>query len=81
MKSTKYLAEMTDVINDEPNYAWSKRVVFEAPVGAANATIVRRAKKALEVTDNHYTIDYGEEIRLDLAGKNVCILITPRVTP
>ena len=68
----KYEIEMTDTFGGEANYSWVRRATFEAPDNASNALLVRRAKKALEITGNHKTSDFGDG--LELRFPNCCMI-------
>ena len=39
--------EYTDTFAGEPNYSWVRRATLKVPEGLADATIMRRAKKAM----------------------------------
>ena len=45
-----FSVEYTDTFGGEANYAWVRRASFEAPEGASQAMIVRRAKAVLGLT-------------------------------
>ena len=46
----KYEAEYTDTFSGEANYSWVKRAQFDAPADASVHTLMRRARKALDLT-------------------------------
>ena len=46
----RFIAEYTDTYNGEANYSWLRRAEFDAPEGASQAMIVRRAKAGLGLT-------------------------------
>lgn len=73
----RYDIEMTDTFGGEANYCWVRRATIEAPCTSTSAMLVRRAKRALGITGRHKTTDWGDLIRLDLAGACICIFITP----
>jgi hypothetical protein len=74
----KYLVEMTDTFGGDANYSWLHSAVIDAPTDASSTMLVRRAKKALGVTQPHKPIDdWGDMIRLDLRHACVCIFISP----
>jgi len=73
----KFTAEQTDTFGGEANYSWVNRVEFEAPDVASDACLIRRAKKALGITARHTKTNFGDDIRLDFAGFNICCFIYP----
>lgn len=73
----KFIAEMTDTFGGEANYTWVNRKEFEASDNASDSSLIRRAKKALEITGRHKKESYGDDIRLDFFGVNVCCFIYP----
>ena len=75
----RYDIEMTDTFGGEANYCWVRRATIEAPATATSQMLVRRAKRALGITGRHKICDFGDLIRLDLAGACICIFITPTI--
>lgn len=73
----KFTAELTDTFGGEANYAWCNRKEFDAPNTASDTKLIRRAKKALGITGRHAKSTYGDDIRLDFTGYNVCCFIFP----
>lgn len=45
-----FSVEYTDTYGGEANYSWVRKSSFEAPEGASQAMIVRRAKASLGLT-------------------------------
>ena len=41
----RWRVEVTDTFNGEANYSWARRYSFEAPEGASDTAIMRRAKR------------------------------------
>lgn len=59
----KYDVEYTDTFGGEANYSWVRRATFEAPDTASQLMLVRRAKKALGLTNlNGVTRYHGDFI-------------------
>jgi len=74
----KYSVEMTDTFAGEANYCWVRRTTIDAPFDATSRTLIRRAKRALNLAPcRHRTQDWGDLIRLDLQNNPICIFITP----
>jgi hypothetical protein len=68
--------EITDTFGGEANYSWVRRAEVSC-IDASNRAVVRRAKKALGVT-NERTInhDFGDLIQLDFVGQCKRMFIT-----
>ena len=59
-------AELTDTFGGEANYSWVRRATFTVPASTSDRAIVRRAKKALEITGMPCrTSTLGDMIQLD----------------
>lgn len=59
----QYDVEYTDTFGGEANYSWVRRATFEAPDTASQLMLVRRAKKALGLTNlNGETTYHGDFI-------------------
>lgn len=48
--TVKYVATLTDTFSGEANFSWVKTETFEAAEMASQATLIRLAKKALNVS-------------------------------
>ena len=69
--------EMTDTFGDEANYSWVKRGEFTYDANMSDTAIVRKVKKALEITGVRCKkTDFGDTIVLDIVGACVRIFIT-----
>lgn len=69
----KFRIELTDTFGGNANYSWVRHANFDAPSDASNKLLVRRAKKALDISDlKHKTSQLGETIELRFPG--VCII-------
>lgn len=73
----KFNAELTDCLHGQANYCWVCRATFDAPANASTATLIRRAKRALNISHlrHRVTWDNGDMIRLDL--QNSVLFISP----
>jgi hypothetical protein len=69
--------EFTDTFCGEANYSWVKRAQFNAPAHATRATLIRRGKRALELTSRHRASESGDTITLDFIGEHTRAFITP----
>jgi hypothetical protein len=59
-------AELTDTYGGEANYGWVRRATFTVPASTSDRAIVRRAKKALQITGHPcHTSNVGDMIQLD----------------
>lgn len=73
----KYSVEMTDTFGGEANYCWVERALIEAPCDASARILIRRAKKALNISTPHrVTHDWGDMLRIDLRNHHICIFIS-----
>lgn len=72
----KHQIEWTDTFCGEANYCWVKRATFEAPATATQRTLIRRAKRALNLTSRHRATDFGDCIQLDFIGEHTRAFIT-----
>lgn len=57
-------AVLTDLFGGDFNYCWVKRVEFYANEGASNASIVRKAKKELQISGLKSQHNYNGEMLL-----------------
>ena len=75
----QFQAELTDTFAGEANYCWVRRATFEAPADASTRLLVRRAKKALSLTNSRHSIawDCGDMIRLNFNNSATCLFISP----
>lgn len=69
--------EFTDTFGGETNYSWVKRARFNAPDNATRATLIRRGKRALELTSRHRASQYSDTIQLDFIGEHTRAFINP----
>lgn len=76
MPGTNYEIELTDTFGGEANYSWVRRGRFHAPDNAGRALLVRRGKKALNLTRRHVAHDYGDTIELRFPGACVVAFIS-----
>ena len=61
----KFKVEYTDTFSGEANYSWLRVASFDAPEEASNSMLVRRAKKALNMSAwPTRTIDTGDGLTL-----------------
>lgn len=72
----KFIAEHTDTFGGDANYSWVTRRTFEAPENATTALLVRRAKRALDITGRHKTEEWGETIAIRPAGECTIVFIS-----
>ena len=72
----KYEAEYTDTFAGEANYAWVRRVQFEAPDNASDALLIRKAKRALGITGRHTKSGHADCIVLHPANECTVVFIT-----
>lgn len=72
----KFQIEFTDTFCGEANYSWVKRAIFDAPEHATRATLIRRGKRALDLTSRHRATDFGDCIQLDFIGEHTRAFIT-----
>ena len=73
----KYSVEMTDTFGGEANYCWVERALIDAPCDASSKLLIRRAKKALNISTPHrVTYDHGDMLRIDLRNHAICIFIS-----
>lgn len=73
----KYSIEMTDTFGGEANYNWVRSECIDAPCDASARQLIRRAKKALNISTPHrVAYDSGDMIRIDLRNHAICIFIS-----
>jgi len=76
MKNATYQAEYTDTFGGEANYSWVRKKTFAAPANASNSTLLRRAKKALNIDGVfRLAVDTGDMLRYNEPGMNCCLFI------
>lgn len=75
----KFQAEYTDTFGGEANYAWVRRVEFDAPDAIMNKPLVAKAKAALGLTGIRGRIDYAgnDTIAYIPNGMNTILFVTP----
>jgi len=71
----QFLAELTDTMQGQANYCWVHRATLDAPANAATRLLVRRAKRALSLSNSRHTLawDCGEMLRLDFHNSATCL--------
>jgi hypothetical protein len=69
--------EMTDTFQGEANYGWVTAASIKISGNESHRTIVRRAKKRLEISHlRHDCEDYGDMIKLKIRKHPVVVFIT-----
>ena len=71
----KYLVEFTDTFGGEANYCWIDRYEVEAK-RLRQAITKAKQKRYHSPLPRHKTSDYGDTIRIDIIGQNVCAFAT-----
>lgn len=66
-----YIIEITDTFAGEANYSWARRARFEAPENASQSLLVRRGKKALDISARHTVEKWGDTIVLRWPTDNI----------
>lgn len=73
--------EYTDTFGGEANYCWVKRSEIEVPVGASDALIIRRAKKAVGLSGVRGVLtEYGDTFDFRPARSCTVMFVTTRYT-
>lgn len=74
---TTYNAEYTDTFGGEGNYCWVHRASFEAPAGASDSLIMRRAKALLGLSGMRGRRDsYGDCLELRPYGSCTVLFVS-----
>jgi hypothetical protein len=69
-------AELTDTFCGQANYSWVRRVELEIPDSLSDSAIVRRVKKALDLTGTRANRreNYGDMLALWNLDNNAVVL-------
>lgn len=71
-----YEAELTDTFGGEANYSWVRRREFNAPAGASQALIMRRAKAAVGISGlRGVTYSYGDSYEFRPYGECTVLFV------
>ena len=71
----KYMVEFTDTFAGEANYCWTNR--FEVTAKSMQQAITKAKQlRYYSPLPKHKTSDYGDMIRIDMVGQNVCAFCT-----
>ena len=73
----QYSITYTDTFAGEANYAWVRRTLIDAPDNASNALLVRRAKRAMDITGRHRTEPMGDVVAIYPAQSCTVLFIEP----
>lgn len=71
----KYQITITDTFGGEANFSWVRRAIFEAPDTASDSLLIRRGKKALNLTGRHQAASIGDTIELRWPGECIVAFI------
>ena len=72
----KAFVEVTDTFGGEANYSWVDRHDFEAD-GLTDRQVERKARALAGLTGvNTRRSDYGDEVRWDVVGANICAFLS-----
>ena len=73
----RWRVEVTDTFNGEANYSWARRYSFEAPEGASDTAIMRRAKREAGYTgDRGRVSNYGDSLEFRPYASCTVMLVT-----
>lgn len=74
----KFKAELTDTFAGEANYSWARRATIEAPAEISDLALMRRAKKALDLSGVRGRREsWGETIVFRPYGACTILFISP----
>lgn len=74
----EYNLEYTDTFGGEANYSWVRRATIEAPSDISDLALVRRAKRALDLSGVSCRREsWGDTIALRPYGSCTIAFITP----
>ena len=77
-ENMKFKVEYTDTFAGDANYAWVRRATIEAPDNATDALLMRRAKKALDLSGVRGRREtWGDTLVFRPWGSCTILFITP----